>query len=409
MSTKYLKSLLCLFLLAASFSTAEGLFVVEKNDDIEMFRTDVRWFEIELINRLDFPLENVRVEIEYPDGVRPLRDEDWKGRSGISHARYAQKDSKNSRIIVELPSVRENSAEEMWFAFVGQRYGVYNFDAKTYLQDETGDWAPSDEVIEKMVEEIEAEAELEEEIVKATVETVSAEPPPRPRRTLRIRWPEIKGGFNSILLAILIGINLILIVLVVYSLLSVRKVRREQVFPPTDSDSREKDEDDFLSDEDSANDEPSDEISPPEEESRTENPLSAWDFTRDIDTETHDDEGSVEPDEPESPAEEIEPEIPSEPSPEPISEKPELSSEMISAEQNEAPEPFPAVEQPEPMPVESLFDRLERAERELKRDIFDSFETSPHKKLAELILDNELLKNRLRILREMAEKRDKRS
>ncbi|MGC9314594.1 MAG: hypothetical protein ACP5G4_03070, partial [bacterium] len=65
MSAKYLKYLSCLFLLAVSFSKAEGLFVVEKNDDIEMFRTDVRWFEIELINRLDFPLENVRIEVEY--------------------------------------------------------------------------------------------------------------------------------------------------------------------------------------------------------------------------------------------------------------------------------------------------------------------------------------------------------
>ncbi|HDR91277.1 MAG TPA: hypothetical protein ENN75_03400, partial [candidate division Zixibacteria bacterium] len=197
--------------------------MVEKTDGIEMFRTDVRWYEIELINRLDFPLENVRIEVEYPDGVRPLRDDDWKGRSGISHARYAQKDAKNSRIVVELPLVRGNSAEEMWFAFVGQRYGVYDFEAKPYLRGETGDWEPAEDVIAKIIEEMEAEEEQEGEIVESPVETTSDEPPPRQRRTLRIRWPEIKGGFNSILLAVLIGINLILIILVFYSLLSVRK------------------------------------------------------------------------------------------------------------------------------------------------------------------------------------------
>lgn len=407
MSAKYLKYLLCLFLLAASFSTAEGLFVVEKNDDIEMFRTDVRWFEIELINRLDFPLENVRIEVEYPDGVRPLRDEDWKGRSGISHARYAQKDSKNSRIVVELPSVRENSAEEMWFAFVGQRYGVYNFDAKTYLRGETGDWEPSDEVIEKIIEEMEAEEEPEEEIAEAPVETISAEPLSSQRRTLRIRWPEIKGGFNSILLAVLIGINLILIILVVYSLLSVRKVRREKVSQPAEQD-REEDDDDYQSDEETANDEPSHEISPPEEESRSENPLSAWDFREDIDGEPPADNTYVEHEDetaPEISEDELEPELPKEPSPEPPSETiPEEPGEVPEPE----PSPSPAIEQREPEPVESLFDRLERAERELKRDIFDTFETSPHKKLAELVLDNELLKNRLRILREMAEKRPNR-
>ena len=133
----------------------------------------------------------------------------------------------------------------------------------------------------------------------------------------------------------------------------------------------------------------------------TENPLTAWDFTGFIDAQPPIDKPPAQLEASDSFEEEQEDGIPKEPSPEP-------PPSIVLDEPKPKASEVPKVEQRKPVPVESLFDRLERAERELKRDIFDTFETSPHKKLAELILDNELLKNRLRILKNMAAQREER-
>lgn len=456
-----------LLLLLATFAAAEGLVVVETNDDIEMYRTDVRWYEFELMNTLEIPLESVRIEVRYPDGVRPLRDEEWKGKTGISHAIYAEKDTDRQRIIVELPIIAANSSEEMWFAFVGKRYGVYNFSTQTYLSDDQGEWRPSAEVIPDIMEEYRAAQAPPETIVETVV--VKKEIPAEPTKGFSL--PEIKSEFDAILLAALIGINIVLVILVVYALLRMRKVRRvgsSAEKPATKTvetqesltESKIIEEDEIATRTDAL--EPTEVEPTPEEEvidqqtsSEQEEIVSATIIEKPR-------EGEPEKEYVKNPVEEsegekynrdrikkiiemigkqkkgrdfptvkrlnksrqrqinlegveiikegIEPEEPSDRN-EPIASKGDITAgtkketereETITEKQSERAAEKTTHREPRTQ-MESLFDRLERAEREIKRDIFDTLDQSSHQRLAELILDNELLKTRLRLLHEMRE------
>ncbi len=382
-------------LLLAVFAAGQGLFVIETNDEIEMFRSDVRWYEFELMNSLDIPLENVRIEVVYPDGVRPLRDEDWKGKTGISHARFARKDPANNRIIIELPSMTANSSVEMWFAFVGQRYGVFDFAAKTYLRGEDGEWRVSEELIPLLMER-----ETEESVVDTAKTSPVAldinETPSKNRATFE--FPELKSKLVGVLLAILIGINIVLVVLVVYSLLAMRKLRNA---------SSGEDLHDFVESEIDDSSEPADIWDFSEEAVEVKREPIDWSvFSEDAPEISPDDvvECDVEPAdsidlpaEPEScSAEEVIDTSVAKSSVEPIEQKP---TRDIS------PEPEETSTLQRQVFVESLFERLERAEREINRNLFEDARSSSHKRLAELVLDNEMLKTRLRILREMSDER----
>lgn len=383
-----------LALLLAIFAAAQGLFVIETNDEIEMFRSDVRWYEFELMNLLDIALEPVRIEVVYPDGVRPLRDEDWKGKTGISHARFARKDPAKNRIIVELPSLAANSSVEMWFAFVGQRYGIFDFTAKTYLRGKDGEWRVSEEEIPILLErKAEESAGDTAEKPPVAVDSVGI---PAEKREFKFEFPEFKSKLVGVLLAILIGINIVLVVLVIYSLVAMRNLRKA---------SSGEDLHDFA--------EP--EIGEPSE------PADIWDFSEEVvegKRESIDwsvfaeDAPEISPDEAlerdTEPANSIDMSVePESCSAEEVIDVPLVKSSVEAIEHKPDSDITSESESTsllqKQVRMESLFERLERAEREINRDLFEDARSSSHKRLAELVLDNEMLKTRLRILREMSD------
>jgi len=154
------KILIILFLAGLCLAQMPALYVDEVNDNIYICKGCVRWYEFKLVNTRDRSFENIKVVINYDDGVRPLRDPSWRGRKGLSHREYTTKDEKSNRIIVDFPSLRPHQTEEISLAFVGQRENRYDFNTLLYTRDDSGNWVNANYYITQL-EEREMDEQLE--------------------------------------------------------------------------------------------------------------------------------------------------------------------------------------------------------------------------------------------------------
>jgi len=130
------------FLLGALFQIqASGIEITGGTKRIHFSnRGDVSWYEFEIYNSLDTVYSSVKVEIEYSEGIRPLNDRTWRGKSGLSHREYATIETNENRIIFNLPQIQSYAMEKFSAAFVALRRGEQVFQAYVFIQDETNEW-----------------------------------------------------------------------------------------------------------------------------------------------------------------------------------------------------------------------------------------------------------------------------
>jgi len=140
------KFLLLLFLLILSQLQA-NVFVIDKVSDYIHFsnKGDVRWFEFEFSNSLDIAFSPVRVEVYYPEEVRPLKDKYWRGKPALSPRQYTSIYDNENKIEFEFPQIEAFGKEKISVAFVSKVVGEFYFYLKIKIQQGEGIWIGHEE------------------------------------------------------------------------------------------------------------------------------------------------------------------------------------------------------------------------------------------------------------------------
>jgi len=213
-----------------------GLYLTGNTDSMRFFnKGDVRWLEFSLVNSLDSALESVRIEVNYGEEVRPLKDDTWKGREGISHREYASKYTGDRKIVFDLPFIAPNGRDEFWVAFVALEKGTHDFESWVYLQNEEGEWVDAQTLLAELSAQMaEIDVELEEELIE-TLE-VKAEEVDTEMTIAKAEYPESnlpRKYFVTLVISVIINVILIivLIALIFYKFVHTKKRGNKRIDP----------------------------------------------------------------------------------------------------------------------------------------------------------------------------------
>jgi len=136
--------------LAAQSQYGECVIKPDKRSE-KIVRGNVWWYEFTVINESDNTIERPRIEVGYSSGVRLLRNERWKGKSGLNPREFAFKDQPNRKVYFSVPQIAPHSRTDMWVAFVGLENATHQFSADILIKspEETWvKWVPPAQVVE---------------------------------------------------------------------------------------------------------------------------------------------------------------------------------------------------------------------------------------------------------------------
>lgn len=136
---------LLLFCLGTLFQIQADVFTFERDNDSIYFpnRGDVRWFEFELYNSVDSQFSPLKIEIIYPEGIRPLNNRTWRGKPGLYPREFASKQENENKIVFNLANIQANGREKFSAAFVSLKRGKHFFETRVFVQDTEGIWVNS--------------------------------------------------------------------------------------------------------------------------------------------------------------------------------------------------------------------------------------------------------------------------